>query len=237
MISRHDKPKSGTSLRSVAERNFVRSLVVVLALVSMTTLRADLISRELGENLRYFRAHVLPAELPAADVPPSPIILDLRYTRTEPGAANALDAWLKFRATPTTPIVVLVNSETSSEVREMITPASKRADLVTVGRKTGDVAPDIVIETTDDEERRAYDALEQSTSVESLITENADKPRVDEASIMRDRAEGNDRPFGADPRANAEKKTETPAPTLVDRALQRAIHLHRALLALQRLQD
>ena len=226
-FSRRLKPTFGQVFR----------LPVCALLIVAANLRAEPIARELGENLRYFRAHVLPNDLPAANVTPSPVILDLRYTKAESEAATALDAWLKFRATPQTPVVVLLNPDTDPALLEVVIPSSKRADLVTVGRKLDDTAPDILIDYSAEAERQAYDALEHSTSVESLITENADKPRVDEASIMRDRAEGIDHATAPDNRNGSDKKIESPAPTVIDRSLQRAIHLHRALLALRRLQD
>jgi hypothetical protein len=110
--------------------------------------------------------------------------------------------------------------------------------VITIGRASADTTPDITIESTGDEERRAYAALEHSSSIESLITENADKPRNDEATIMRARADPNggqtdtSSPDGVTP---AGKKAEPPPPLLIDHALQRAVQLHRALLALKRI--
>jgi hypothetical protein len=209
-----------------------------LSLIAGCVANAAPIERDLGEGLKYFRAHVLPADLPAADVKPGVIVLDLRYALAEADASTALDAWLKFRATEKTPVFVLLNADTALALRDEVTGAGDRPGLITIGRTTAETAPDIVVETGVEQERRAYDALEKNVPVESLIRENAAKPRVDEASIMHARAEQNDSSdefFGPERPRLPEAKAEAPPPPLVDRTLQRAVQLHRALLALKRL--
>ncbi len=211
---------------------------VSVFLIALIPLHAEPLMRGLGENLRYFRAHVLPTDLPAADVKTGPLILDLRYTLAETEATTALDAWLKFRATATTPVFVLVNGDTAPALRELLMTPDDRIGVITIGRASSDITPDISIDTTSDDERHAYDALEKNSPIESLITENADKPRTDEASIMSTRREPNaiQADAAAPDRASpAEKKPAPMPPPVIDRAIQRAVQLHRALLALKRL--
>ena len=169
---------------------------------------------------------------------PGPLVLDLRYTLAETDAATALDAWLKFRATEKTPVFLLINPDTAPVLRELLIASASRPGVITIGRKTNDTKPDIAIITTAEEEQRAYDALARTKAIDSLLVENADKARVDEASIMRARTEVQDEPVEANPLdriAPSQTKTEPAPPALIDRALQRAVHLHRALLALKRL--
>jgi hypothetical protein len=216
-------------------RGLVFASVVLFASMS---LGADPLTRDVGENLRYVRAHVVPADLPSPVAKPGAVILDLRYTLAEAGAPMALAAWIKSQSAASTPLIVLMNHDTAPALRESLAAHINRSGLITIGRASSDITPDLAIESTSEEERRAYDALENNSSIESLITENAQKPRIDEASIMRARADPDsaeaDTDFPEDP-TSPEKKMEAAPPPPVDRALQRAIHLHRALLALKRL--
>jgi hypothetical protein len=205
--------------------------------------RAELVSRDLGQGLGYFRAHALPDELPPASVKPGPMVLDLRFTSAEGSANTALDAWLKFRATPETPVFLLINSDTAPILRRLLAAGPARPGVVTLGGSAEDFTPDIVIGDSADEERRAYDALEHGASVLSLTTENAGKPRVDEASIMHDRANPPAEIAESDPLDLQDKHpaepTSPPPPSAglvaIDHSLQRAVQLHRSLLALKRL--
>jgi hypothetical protein len=201
--------------------------------------RAEPLKRELGEHLRYVRVHEVPADLPPPDSSIKGLILDLRNAQAESANGNAFGEWIAAQSKQGAPIFVLVNTNTAMPLREYLKQGKHgKARLVTIGRPATDLSPDIEIETTPEEESRAYDALAKDASVESLTTENADKPRVDEASIMRSR---ND-PDSADaetllpdvplPDPTAATPNATP-PAPIDRALQRAIHLHRALLALK----
>lgn len=209
-----------------------------LVLVFFTgALQAEPITRELGESLDYFRARVLPGDLPPAEVKQKSVILDLRYALAENDAPTVLQTWLDSKATAKTPVFVLINADTAPAIREFLEARRSHPGLVTIGRTAPGFEPDIVVDSSNDEERRAHDALAPDTRIEELITENADKPRIDEASIMRARAEAQDEPVEANPLDRltpTEKESEVP-PAPVDRALQRAIHLHRALLALRRL--
>jgi hypothetical protein len=207
-------------------------------LIASAPLHAKPVNHELADSLLYFRAEVIPRDLPPADVKSGPLILDLRFALAEADATTALDAWLKLRATPVTPVFLLINSDTAPDLRKLLTDVMSRHSVITIGRATEEIKPDIEIETSNEEERRAYDALEQNAPIDSLLAENADKPRVDEAAIMRARDEAGEELFEANPLdriAPTDTKSEAKAAPPIDRALQRAVHLHRALRALKRL--
>lgn len=210
--------------------------IICLILAFSPLLEAKPVERELGKNLRYFRAFVLPQDLPV-EAKPGPIILDLRYALAESDAGTALNAWLAFRATDRTPVFVLLNTETAPALRDLFLAPRDRQGVVTIGRAGANFVPDVAISTTEAEERQAYNAFEQTPAVETLITENPQKPRLDEAAMMRERspddAEAEDDPPVSD---SAAKKPSDPPVTLpIDRPLQRAVHLHRAMMALKQL--
>ena len=243
------QPLSATSLLIQSKRSAIVfpnssmwrrlcSVYVLSVLVIAFPAHAESGARDLGEGLRYFRAKVLPADLPSAEVKTGPLVLDLRYATGDKPAAAELDAWLSLRATAKTPVMLLINADTEPSIREILHSKAARAGVVTIGRPDEGTLPDIPVETTAEEERRAYDALEHSKSIETLLVENADKPRLDEASIMRARSEAQDEPLEANPMervAATDAKTEPAPRPPIDRALQHAVHLHRALRALNRL--
>jgi hypothetical protein len=217
---------------------FIVGVAALYALIAPSGLAAKPLSQELGDNLLYFRADVLPRDLPPPDVKAGPLVLDLRFTAAENDATTALSAWLKLRATATAPVFLLINPGTASNLREMLGKNAPRPGVITIGRKSEDLTPDIEVATSSEEERRAYEALEQKTPIESLLVENADKPRVDEASIMRARDEAAEDFFEANPLDDVtatEPKPEAKTTPPIDRTLQRAVHVHRALRALKRL--
>ena len=79
-----------------------------------------------------------------------------------------------------------------------------------------------------DADRRAYDALEHGASVESLLRDNPEKPRVDEEYLEKEHISDSDAPEVAEGKPS-------PPPPLVDSMLQRAVQLHRGLLALKKI--
>lgn len=192
-------------------------------------------AHDLGEGLRYHRVHQLPADLPTNEsTRRQPCVLDLRYVTGDATAAAALQAWLKFHATARAPVLVLCNSATSAALVAPLTGTPHGASLVVIGETAPGFTPDIVIRAPAAAERAAYDALERGAPIGSLLRENAEKPRNDEASLTRDHPGDSgepDRPAGADP-ATATPKAPPPP---IDTALQRAVQLHRALLALRKL--
>lgn len=226
-----------THLRAHTLTAFHRVLVCCV-LISPISLHAAPVNRELGDGLLYFRAEIIPRDLPPADVKAGPLVLDLRYALAESDASTALNTWLNLRAKPATPVFLLVNSDTAPALKDQLKHVTTRDSVITLGRSTDDFKPDIEIETASDEERRAYDLLAETASIDSLLVENANKPRVDEASIMRARDEAGEELFEANPLdrlSPTDTKLEVKSEPPIDRALQRAVHLHRALRALKRL--
>lgn len=220
-------------------RSFVRGRMLVLAFAALAgALHGAALERDLGSGLRYFRAASLPADLPGAAAKVGPLVLDLRFSQTAEGGSSALEAWVRFRATARTPVLVLVNPETPAELTGVLAALKAQPGVLTVGSPTPTFTPDLALSVPLADDRRAYDALvHESGSVHALITERAGKPRIDEASIMRERGNPPPPQLPPDPLAAARPPEAQPAPLppIVDRTLQRAVHVHRALIALQRL--
>jgi hypothetical protein len=97
--------------------------------------------------------------------------------------------------------------------------------------------PDIAVKITAAEERRAYDALESGAKLESLLTDNPDKPRNDEARLAKEHLPDSapDDAVDDDPSLPAEKKAPAKTAPPIDGVLQRAVHVHRGLLALKKI--
>jgi hypothetical protein len=189
-----------------------------------------LVARDLGAGLEFFRIHALPAELPPPDAARGrPCVIDLRYTRVEADTAPTVLAWIKSHATPRTPVLLLANAQTDRDLLVAIGSLGTGTSIVTIGAPGPHFTPDIAVQTSPENERRAYDALDAGAAPATLIAENVDKARNDEASLSRDRSteEPAERP------AENSGKERDVAP--FDAALQRAVHLHRALLALKKL--
>ena len=217
--------------------------IALLFLVFVGAIHATPLQHDLGHNLAYHRAHTLPDDLPAATAKAQPLVLDLRFTIAGDGAAQALAIWLRSHATRATPVIVLVNAETPRALHPVFAALTSQTGLLTIGSPASGFIPDISLAIPLEAERRAYQALEQGVSLETLLRENTDKPRRDEAAIMRERdnppeeipeEELTDEELTENPASAKETKTAAPPP-LIDKALQRAVQLHRALLALKRL--
>jgi hypothetical protein len=213
-------------------------LFLFLVLLHSTAPAAPL-ERDLGQGLTYYRVHRLPADLPASDPAakkPRAIVLDLRYTESAQAGADALDAWLKRHAGSANPVILLVNQATAPLLTQALANRETAAGLVAIGTPSDNFIPDIAIAASAEAERTAYDALDHGTTVDALISDNPEKPRHDEAELAQQHRApppAADDTDGPEP-APAEKKTPPPPP-VTDRVLQRAVHLHRALLALRKL--
>lgn len=210
-----------------------RWILIFVFIFAAAGLRAAPFERDLGQGLVYCRVHALPDDLPqAASGARHPWVLDVRYVGGGPVEGAELLAWLKAQAAPRTPVFLLANTSTSADVLAPLNSADAVVGLVVLGQVAPDFHPDIALPADPSTERRAYDALEKGASVESLTSaEIRDKPRDDEAKLDRERLQdGNSAETGA----SAPEPVEKPPP-LTDASLQRAVQLHRALLALKRL--
>lgn len=186
------------------------------------------LQRELGERLLYHRAVNLPADLPPEPKGrKQPIVLDLRYAQGDEAAAIATQAWLKFYASARTPVFVLANADTSGDLRRVLAALRRAPGILTIGRATRTFEPDVTVQTSADAERKAYDALVAGAPVAALVIDHPEKVRNDEASLSRDRL--------AEAAADAVEDAKSQPPPPIDVALQRAVHLHRALVALRKI--
>jgi hypothetical protein len=221
---RRRQGKGGTS--TLRGSGFTAGVALLLAVVS--TAFAAPIEHELGNGLVYVRVHKLPEDLPAKPagrVPPC--IIDLRYVGADTDAAAAFSSWLGARATVRTPVFVLANAETGAPLLEMLGAHERGKGIAVVGIARGAFRPDIAVKGSAENERRAYDALEQGAAIGTLLSDNPDKVRNDEASLSKDRL--------AAASAEAADGAARKAPPPIDVTLQRAMHLHRALVALKKL--
>jgi len=205
-------------------RPFLVSLCGLLA--AARPLSAAPVEHSLGQGLIYVRVHQLPADLPANPEGRAPAcVVDLRYVEADPATATALGAWLKFRAGPREPVFVLVNGKTAPALLLTLRAHDPRAGIVLISAAAGLARPDLTVPATAEAERKAYDAFETGTALTTLTTDYPDKVRIDEASL------NHERPAEGEP-----DNGDAPQPTqVIDAALQRAIHLHRTLVALKRL--
>ena len=192
---------------------------------------------ELEPGLRYLRLHSLTesaGELRQALQPLTPLILDLRYVRDEPEAATALNELNSHPAKPR--LYVLVSPATPRAVADALSRSS--TPLLTLGVAGAQPAPQVEVAQPAEADQRAYAAADAGQPLAELLSGKiAAKERYDEASLMKDFSGGHldaappPAPDPTAPAAPAAKPEKPPAPT--DRVLQRAVHLHRALLALK----
>ncbi len=201
----------------------------VLFLVLSASVRASE-PTDLGQGLTYLRINSLiksAQDLRAALLRPAPLVLDLRYTTDEPGAADALR---ELNSQPAKPkLYVLVSPATPAAVAAILTASS--TPLVTLGVKDSIPTAQVIVAQTAEADRAAYDAFESGTPLDQLISGKIEKERFDEASLVHEFKNGNH--DAQPPEAGPAKPGDSPRPP-IDRVLQRAVHLHRALLALRR---
>src|SRR4029078_12585977 len=85
------------------------------------------------------------------------------------------------------PVFVLANAETSTALQKSLAAHERGTGVVVVGLAVRQFRPDVAVNGTAQNERRAYDALEQGVNTAVLLTDNPDKVRNDEASLSKDR--------------------------------------------------
>ena len=219
------RPEAGPYLFS----RLAAAILLCLAFTGSAT--AAPITHDLGQGLTYVHVAGLPADLPGQkDL--RACVLDLRYTPGDDTAAAALAAWLKFHASARTPVYVLANADTAPPLLAVLAPGHLPAGTLTIGRLGHGFTPDIAVRTDDAIERRAFDALASGTPPASLLQENSGKTRYDEAAIVRQLA-GDEPPAGTGRPPETGSADEAVPPPLIDRTLQRAVHVHHGLAALK----
>lgn len=216
---------------------FSAAVTAVAAAADATPPKA--LARDLGQGLVYHRIHQLPADLPTAETTRrQPCVLDLRYVIGDSDAAAALAAWLRFHATTRAPVLILANATTSTALIAPLAGPRPGASIVVIGGAAPGFTPDIVLKISAEAERAAYDALEHGVAIESLLAEKSDKPRNDEAKLARDRQadfSATDETLESLPAEGHGMAKPKAAPAPIDAALQRAVQLHRTLVALKKL--
>jgi hypothetical protein len=153
--------------------------------------------------------------------------------------AAAFSAWLGFH-TAAHPVFILVNTSTGPALLHTLAARPLPSGVVALGPPLSAFTPDVPLKISPDTERRAYDAFDHGTAIESLIVEKIDKPRYDEASMVKDHVSDSEQPAPDDAedaaaKPDSAKDKPAPPPPLIDLALQRAVQLHRALLALHKI--
>lgn len=210
---------------------------------------------DLGEGLRYVRIASLAGELEKAKAALAqlPLVLDLRRLETTPAATEKLAATLRAIAAKNQGAVfLLISADTPPALRSAI-PVAPR--LVTVGIEADGVSPRVGLAVDPAADRAAYDAIVAGRSLSELTAEQIDKQRFDEARLARAHANGISRENAATLDRIEDEPTETDnaglplpkapkgkdpveakaGPPVRDTVLQRAVFLHRALLALNKL--
>jgi len=153
-------------------------------------------------------------------------VLDLRAAAAEPEAAAVLQAL--NTAPGKSRLYVLVSPDTPESIAKLLTGAPARVTLL--GVKGSHPDPQVIVMQTAADDRKAGDALDQGAAPATLISGKIEKERFDEAELVKEFKNGNHDAHPPEIDATG-KSTEA---RLVDRVLQRAVHLHRALQALQR---
>lgn len=204
-------------------------MLVLMALTVLGTAgQAAPLERDLGEGLGYVRLQELPGDLIPSDTSHViPSVVDVRYLLADTASASAFATWLNVRARSRAPVFVLANEATSPEVLQLLSRRAAGSGVVVVGAQAQRFEPDIMVLTTRENERRAYEALAEGASLGSLLTDNPGKVRHDEASLSRDRSE--------EPSVEPAGSGSTAERPPLDVTLQRAVHLHRALMALRKI--
>jgi len=232
-------------------QNDLRGLLLALCFLLLGPCAASATElTDLGQGLSYLRIHSVTeseAALRKAVPRAGALVLDLRYATVDDESAAILQTALAGHPAGT-PLFILV----SPAPPPVLAPAV--ASTLTLGAPGSMPAPKVVVQTDAATDRRAYDALDAGTPLEKLISGKIEKERFDEATLVHEFKNGNPAPLPGDrpgqTPAGQQPGTVSPAPSpdptaakpagspekpapLVDRVLQRAVHLHRALLALK----
>jgi hypothetical protein len=214
------------------KRFLLLSLFLVSALLARAAAPVDL-----APDLGYLRVTGLDhglADIGAALAVDRALVLDLRYPQM--GGATAAQVYQALaRRQSHAPLFVLVSPATPALLAEALAAAPVK--FVTLGVADSVPAPQVVVTQTAAADRAAYDALAAGADLAALVSGKVVKERYDEAALMSDFRNGNTDAQPPPPPDPTKEKTGTAAPANpappVDRVLQRALHLHRALLAVQ----
>ena len=196
---------------------------------------------DLGRGLRYLQlaAGTSDSAFAAALAAPA-LVLDLRVASNEPAVEERLRELLA-RATAARPLFILLGRATPDTLRTAIPSAAP--GLLTLAAKDNGVAAGVMIAVDPARDRTAAEALATGKPPRELVEERIEKARFDEARLARDHANGHrereeaELTPAADPAAKPEKTAAPAEPPLQDLLLQRAVFIHRGLLALGRIPE
>jgi len=186
---------------------------------------------DLGQGLSYLRVHS-PADSVKAAATPGALVLDLRYATADDASVVGLQSALAARPAGA-PLFILVSPATPPA----FAPLLRQSPALTLGPAGTQPAPKVVVKTDAASDRLAYDALEAGATIGTLISGKIEKERFDEATLVHEFNNGNPDAMPPTPPDPTAPKTAGPSDrpaVLTDRVLQRAVHLHHALLALRR---
>lgn len=209
-----------------------KSLLIVLVFLAFAGLCSAQKPVDLGRGLTYLRVGDFRADgatLGAQVSTNRPLVVDLRGATASAGEAAEFSAAVARRA-GSLPLMILVGPDTPATLMPAL--AKLPAGALTLGIRKAQPAPSLVIEQTEDADRRAYAAWQNGTALEVLINGKLEKSRFDEAALVKEFQSGHGTvtpPAAPNPAA----KPEGEPAALADRVLQRAVHLHRALIALR----
>lgn len=192
---------------------------------------------DLGPDLAYLPIRDLSEATPSLQstlAQPRAVVVDLRYATTNEAATAGLRSTLAQQPV-SAPLYILLSPATPLEVVAAInqTPGT----FLTLSPAFAKSPARIQVKTDLESDRRAYEALVAGAAPSSLISGKIDKERFDEATLVQEFNNGNpdaEPPPAPDPTVTKENAGRPTVAPLVDRVLQRAVHLHQALIALRR---
>ncbi len=210
-------------------RRIISLCVIALALTAAADATEPI---DLGRGLTYLRVGSVSesAGVIAATVPQNrPLVLDLRYVVATDEDARLLSSALGQR-TGSLPLFILISPETPPALARALSRLP--AGAITLGVAGSAPTPSVIIAQATDTDRRAYAAALDGLALETLISGKIIKERFDEASLVKDFQNGHANPSPPPAPDLAAKPGPEKPQVLTDRVLQRAVHLHRTLVAL-----
>lgn len=195
--------------------------------------------RDLGQGLSYLRVGAVShaPELGATLRAVPALVLDLRQAVVVAGEAAGFARELAAR-TARGPLFVLVSPATPPALAAALDALP--VGSVILGVPGSRPPPQVVVSQTPADDQRAYAALDAGRTLDELLSGKVEKERFDEAALVQEFKQGG--PSGSEAEPEPEAATAPPAAPAtaaeaalppVDRVLQRAVHLHRALRAIQ----
>lgn len=191
---------------------------------------------DLGHGLRFLQLTTVrpPADQIAKARDASALVLDLRLADKSQTVAEVLDDLLG--AKPGRPVFILIGTKTP---RTVFDRASERPGTLSIGTKDAGLSVGLALSIDATQTQCAAAEIAKGKHPADLIGTRIDKARFDEARLAMSHANG----FRDLARANTEEQSNASdaesselAPS-EDLLLQRAVFLHRALLALGRIPE